>query len=388
MKKYLAVLIVIACFLAGCSVFSSGKDELSPSARRSLRNGNIYYPGNLDKARKFLSEVLDEYPENIEANKKMADIYFSDAENNESIAYEKYLEAWDKYQIVYNKLRAIERKDRTRNQRRWYKDTKKKIKSIYLRIQAQAKEEYSKYLEDGSGNVELAIEKFNKTIDLDPTQNSSYVFLLKIYSSKIDDLYKEEVLDEAKLAEYDNMILGFFGKLAENEPDNVSYLSKYAKQLFNMERYNESLEEFTNLIEVDTYNFENYYYAAQCNDKLGNLDESISIMTLANTNIPENVDVLKTLALYSKQAEMKEDYINYTKQLIDLEASSPILSSFCAFLYKEKMWEELLTYSERWYVVDKKNANSARFAAYAAQQLKQNDKYKFYGKIFKKLSGK
>ena len=208
MKKYFLVLVVIATLLTGCSVFKEN-DSLSPKSKRALRNGNIYFAQqNLVKAKGFLDEVLEDYPNHLEANKKMADIHYFEAENNDKIAYESYLKAHDEYQIVYNQLKDVGREDMSRDERRWYKDSRKKITSIHARILILANKEYELYKNDKVGDRDEIISKYYNLIDLEKDNLDPYKFLTVILNNQKRDLRMAEGEDnEFEISKLDNEIL-------------------------------------------------------------------------------------------------------------------------------------------------------------------------------------
>ncbi len=400
MKKYFLVLIGIATLLTGCSVFNSG-DSLSPKSKRALRNGNIYFAQQLlDKAQGFLEEVLVEYPNHLEANKKLADIKYFDAENNDRIAYQSYLEAYDKYKIVYNQLKDVERDDMSREERRWYKDTRKKLESINARILLLGNKEYEAYYEDGTGNLDDIKAKYYKLIELDPDNIEPYRFLTSILNNEKIALRQEETPDELEIGKIDNEMLYMFSQWVRIEPTNIDYRTQYAKQLFALKRYEEASAQFETLTEQDPYNFDHYDLYAATMEQLGDYQAAYDKMEEANALIPENVDILKSLIFYAnKLVEANTDteaengsqpyidaYYNYSKALIELEASPSNLMTFCNFLYKQEMFDDLLTYSEKWFVVDKKSKSAAQLAAFAAQKLKDTNKYQYYAKKYKELS--
>ncbi|OQY37686.1 MAG: hypothetical protein B6226_04910 [Candidatus Cloacimonetes bacterium 4572_65] len=381
MKKYFVVLLVIATFLSGCFATKTGEKRLTPTAKRNLRNGNIYFSQrNLDKARTFLVAVLEEYPENTEANKKMADINFYDAENDARIAYESYLTAREKYQLVYDALKDIPRNERDKNQRRWFKDSKKKIDGTWSLILVLAAEELK------AGDADSSKEKFDKLIELDPTNEKPYKFLLAIVSGELNELNKSETPDEAKITELNEKMLSLFGKLVDNNPEGVTERNQYASQLYSMGRYQLAADQFEMLIEMDKFEYEHYDYYSSAMAELGNFQAAYDKMVIANENIPENVNILKAASFYSKKIANNEAYLEYTKALVELEASPENLQSFCAYLYQQKDFPNLLIYSEKWFSVDKKNKTAAQFAAYSAKNLKQKDKYNYYAKKFQALN--
>ena len=108
-------------------------------------------------------------------------------------------------------------------------------------------------------------------------------------------------------------------------------------------------------------------------------------MEEANSLIPENVKIYGSLIYFAQKLKNNEAYLNYSKNLIEIEASPENLSTFASFLYTNKMWDDLLIYSEKWFMVDKKNKTPAQFAAFAAQKTKDTNKYNFYAKKYKEL---
>ncbi len=386
MKKYFLVLIAIATLLTGCSVFNNG-DSLSPKSKRALRNGNIYFAQQLlERAQGFFEEVIAEYPDHLEANKKLADIKFFDAENNDRIAYESYLDAYNKYQIVFNELKDVERDDMSREERRWYKDTRKKIESINARVLLLANKEYETLTNDGTGDLDEIKAKYYKLIELDPDNIEPYRFLTLILNNEKLELRKAEVPDELAIGKIDNEMLYMFSQWVRIEPTNIDYRTQYAKQLFALKRYEEAAEQFDTLTQQDPYNYEHYNLYAATMEQTEDFQAAYDKMEVANSLIPENVDIYKDLMYYAAKLTNDDAYYTYSKALIELEASPGNLMAFCNFLYKQEMFDDLLTYSEKWFVVDKKSKSAAQLAAFAAQKLKDTNKYQYYAKKYKELS--
>lgn len=396
MKKYLPVLVVIVTILfSGCSVFG-GNDSLSPKAKRALRNGNIYFAQkNLKKARIFMNEVLNEYPENIEANKKMADIFFSDAENNESKEFEFYLKAFDKYKFVHDSLKHFERSEMTQNQRRWYKDSAKKITSIYARILKKANGMYKDYSDKQKSaepyTIVEAKEKltniksyYYKLTELNPKDDKAFKFLVIITNNEKIELQNNNV-DETVINEIDVEMLGLLKKVAEINSDKIDEVAQYAKQLFILKKYEEAVEEFNKIIAIDKYNVDFYDYLSASYDELGNTQAAFDNMINANEVIPENTTILGYLIYYAQKLENTEAFETYSKERIEIEASPKNLQAYCLHLYKVKKYEELLTYAEKWFAVDKKNITAAQFAVGAAQKTRNKNKASFYMKKYKEL---
>ena len=243
MKKYFLVLIGIAILLTSCSVFNSG-DSLSPKAKRALRNGNIYFSQQLlEKSQAFFNEVLEEYPNHLETNKKLADIKFFNAENNDRIAYSSYLEAYENYQIVYDLLKDLDREDMSRDQRRWYKDTRKKMESINARVLILANKEYETYRNEGLGELDEIKAKYRKLIEIDPDNIEPYRFLASILNNEKIDERNSENPDEFKILDLDNNILEMFYQWVRIEPVNNDYRNQYTKKLFVMQSYNSTKEQ-------------------------------------------------------------------------------------------------------------------------------------------------
>lgn len=386
MKKYFLVLIAIATLLTGCSVFNNG-DSLSPKSKRALRNGNIYFAQQLlDKAQGFLEEVTEEYPNHLEANKKLADIKYFNAENNDRIAYQSYLEAYGKYKIVFDLLKDVEREDMSREERRWYKDTRKKITSINARILLLANKEYEIYNNDGVGDLDEIKAKYYKLIELEPDNIEPYRFLTSILNNEKIALRKVEEPNEVEISKIDNEMLFMFSQWVRIEPTNIEYRTQYAKQLFALESYDEAAEQFDILTQQDPYNYDHYDLYAATMEQLENNQAAYDKMLEANELIPENVKIYKSLMYYASKLENDDAYYQYSKALIEIEASPTNLMSFCNFLYKQEMYDDLLTYSEKWFVVDKKSKSAAQLAAFAAQKLKDTNKYQYYAKKYKELS--
>ncbi len=386
MKKYFLVLIGIAILLTSCSVFNSG-DSLSPKAKRALRNGNIYFSQQLlERSEGFFNEVLEEYPNHLETNKKIADIKFFNAENNDRIAYQSYLEAFDKYQIVYDLLKDVDRQDMSRDERRWYKDTRKKIESVNARVLLLANKEYDTYMNEGIGNLDEIIAKYHKLISLDPDNIDPYRFLTSILNNEKNILLNSENPDEFKILNLDNDILNMFSQWVRIEPKNIEYRAQYARQLYVMERYTTAAEQFSILIQNDPYNYDHYDLYATTVEAQGDYQAAFDKMLLANNNIPENVNVLQALVFYSDKLENDEAYIEYSKQLIDLEASPENLKNFSYYLAKNEMFDNLLVYAEKWFVADRENRVPAQLAALAAQKLKNTNKYQYYAKKYQELT--
>lgn len=386
MKKYFLVLIGITILFTGCSIFNSS-DSLSPKAKRALRNGNIYYSQQLlDNAEVFFNEVLAEYPNHLETNKKLADIDFFNAENNDRIAYESYLKAYAKYQIVYNQLEGLARTEMSRDQRRWYKDTRKKLDSINARILLLANKEYETYLNDDQGDLDEIKAKYYKLIELDPDNIEPYRFLTSILNNEKIALSKAEEPNEVEISKIENEMLYMFSQWVRIEPTNLDYRSQYAKQLYALEKYQEAAEQIEILIQQDPYNYDHYDLYAATVEKMGNHQAAFDKMLEANELIPENVDIYQSLIFYARLLEDNDAIYEYSKKLIEIEASPTNLRTFSTFLYQNEMYEDLLTYSEKWFVVDRTNKMPAQFAAFAAQKLKDNDKYKYYAKKYQELS--
>lgn len=389
MKKYFLVLVVIATLLTGCSVFKEN-DSLSPKSKRALRNGNIYFAQqNLVKARGFLVEVLEDYPNHLEANKKMADIHYFEAENNDKIAYESYLKAHDEYQIVYNQLKDVGREDMSRDERRWYKDSRKKITSIHARILILANKEYELYKTEQIGDRDEIISKYYNLIDLEKDNLDPYKFLTVILNNQKRDLRMAEGEDnEFEISKLDNEILYLLSQWVRIDPNNLEDRTTYAKQLYALKRYDEAIEQANELIKQDPYNYDHYDLYASIAELQEEHQAAFDKMEAANSLIPENVKIYKSLLYFAKKLKNDEAYLNYSKDLIEIEASPENLSTFASFLYTNQMWEELLVYSEKWFMVDKKNKTPAQFAAYAAQKTKDTNKYNFYAKKYKELDAK
>jgi len=385
MKKYFLVLIGITILLTGCSIFNSS-DSLSPKSKRALRNGNIYFSQQLlDKAESYFNEVVEEYPTHVEANKKLADIKFYEAENNDRIAYQSYLEAFDKYQLVYDMLKDVDRNDMNRDVRRWFKDTRKKIESISARILILANKEYDAYINEDIGDLEEIKAKYYKLIQLNPDNIEPYRFITSILNNEKIDLRNSDEPDEFEINKLDNEMLYMFSQWVRLEPNNLKYRSQYAKQLFALERYNEAAGQFETLIEQDPYNYDHYDLYAATMEQTEDYQAAYEKMLEADTKIPENVKIYQSILYYARKLENNDVIYNYSKRLIEIEASPANLSTFCNFLYANEMFDDLLTYAEKWFVVDRKNKVPAQFAAYAAQKLKNTGKYQYYAKKYQEL---
>lgn len=386
MKKYFLVLMVIAALLTGCSVFND-KDSLSPKSKRALRNGNIYFAQqNLVKAKGFLDEVLEDYPDHLEANKKIADIHYFEAENNDKIAYESYLQAHHEYQVVFNQLKDVGREDMSREERRWYKDSRKKIESIHARILILANKEYELYRNEQEGDLEDIISKYYKLIELDEDNLDPYKFLTVILNNQKFYLRSEEDVDEAEIARLDDEILYLLSQWVRIEPNNLEDRTQYTMQLYTLGKYDEAIAQTEILIEQDPYNYDHYDLFASISDKQENYQAAFDKMEIANNLIPENVNIYKSLIHYAQVLKDNDSYLEYSKDLIEIEASPENLSLFCNFLFRNNMFEDLLTYSEKWFMVDNRNRVPAQFAAFAAQKVKDTNKYNFYAKKYKELS--
>lgn len=386
MKKYFLVLIGITILLTGCSIFNSG-DSLSPKAKRALRNGNIYFSRQLlDNAEVFFQEVLEEYPDHLETNKKLADIDFFNAENNDRIAYESYLDAYSKYQVVYNQLKDVDRDNMSRDQRRWYKDTRKKLDSINARILLLANKQYETYTNDGVGDLDEIKAKYYKLIELDPDNIEPYRFLTSILNNERIALMNSEEPDEFLITKLDNEMLYMFSQWVRIEPSNIEYRSQYAKQLFALERYQQAAEQLDILTQQDPYNYDHYDIYAATMEAIENYQAAYDKMLEANDLIPENVKIYQSLIYYARLLENDDAIYEFSKKLIEIEASPANLNTFCQFLYRKNMYEDLLTYAEKWFVVERTNKLPAQFAAFAAQKLKDTNKYQYYAKKYQELN--
>ena len=301
--------------------------------------GNWYLnTGNKEKALETFNGIIDEDPDNAQAQQALQDFYRSQGENHKADS------------ILYNLLTNPRTEPNMRVEliRSWVKDSEEsdgdsvRVLQVFDKVLAlpqktsEVAEMKAAYLDLKNAPSEEVIRAWRRVLEISPDNTPARLQLIqKLWQDTIDD----EVIRECKIAtEYipDEPLLHYYHGLA-------LFVNKHDKEAVT------TLKRAASCIRTDTNNevaADIYALLGDIYQKLGKIHETYVAYDSCLTYKPDHVTCLNNYAymLSEKSKDLKKaEKMSY--RAISAEANnSSYLDTYAWILYKQKRYEDAKAY--------------------------------------------
>ncbi|MBN2460808.1 MAG: tetratricopeptide repeat protein [Candidatus Cloacimonetes bacterium] len=296
---------------------------LSNCKSQYMRSGNVYLQQNLyDKAMEQFQLEVEQNPDNLEAYKNIAGIYYEE---------KQYVKAYHYYGICNTKIKSD-----PAQYREYQQDVNQLLKNSWLFLFQDAKnlldtEQYDK-----------AVIAFQELKDLSPDSVQVYIALGTLYRITDD-------LQEA---------LNAFQKASELDPNSISVKLQLAYLYYSTENYQESINIYQDILSREPDNRDALSNLAILYQETDNLNSALHAYEKLVQVYPEDTEALLELA--SLQYNNGE-FLSASEYYIRVHELEPeninVLSALCYALNSAENWEKLLPYAERWHQLEPDNKN-------------------------------
>ncbi len=426
--RYLRIGIMVAMILSAVILSAEGFQDLTSEGKKNLRSANMHLGGQrIEKALPLYLEVVEENPNNIEALKNVAGIYF-DYKNDYYAAsdyFERTILAIDKELAEYEKLISENPKKEKKYRKKMEPLEEDRVNMVILKASC-----WSKLFVKAQTEFLLANDFYNlqpQTLDLTDQNNIMTIngMLKKIMADTInvETLATEPVTVEAVSEPFDNLIaqsISEFEDLYEFAPDSVQtlkmlsyaynvskddeksleYLIKVAEldktdvlvrqqianSFFSMGNFEEALQWFQSAAEIDPENTDSFFNMGVTLEKLKDTEGAFNAFAKVVELDPSNLDAILHASNLSAKIGKKDESIEYLKMAIELDPGNINYLSFISYsFYQAEEYEDCITYAKKWYEADNTAKEAAQLVYQSAKTLGNTELEKEYETILRDM---
>lgn len=376
MKKNLVFILSISILFSSVVLFADWQ-KLSSRGKKNLRSANMHSGGErFEKAIPLYMKVLDENPHHIETLNRLAGIYF-DAKRDYLEAHKYYVKMIEITDSIYAEYKSIKSRDEKAAEE-FFEDNiedydleqlatnSKKFKGYcWTKLFLEAQEEFT------NENFQVAAEKYKELYKLAP-DSSKTVKMLSYTHKKLGDSEKsmEYMLKSAELESKDDMVR-----------------TQIANIYFQKENFEEAIKWYQEASNINPENLDNFYNLAICYTKTENDSGAFKAFKKVVEFEPENINAIINTSNYAAKIGNNSESIKYLKMAVDIDPKNVSYYQFlCYKLFQEKMFKDLLKYSQVWYKLDdSKQKEIAQLIYRAAVQVGDKEIEKKFEKILTDL---
>ncbi len=364
----LFVLLSVTILLyTGCSAGGvlPESQRLTGESRMQMRSGDTYLRSEVyDRALEQYLYIIEDNPNNLEALKKAADIYFFLAEQEPGRAREYYSKAYDHYLRVKESYDGIEEPGVFPILDEIVEDSKLKKRACWARLFNIGQNYFAE------NHVEPALETFYELIEFAPDSTKTYIMIASIYQAQ----------DDAEQAN------DYFLEIARMDKEDTISRSNLASFYFENQDFEQSLRWTKELIELEHELANNYFFKGVIHSNLEQYEDAISAFEKSYENDEAYIDALVTAADLSFNLEMYENAIDNYKTAIEKGHDEKDIYAFLLYsLLNLERYEEMLKYGLNWYELDKTNLDAVHFIMLAANRTNNVDIQREFAPILEEL---
>lgn len=356
--------LIVAFLMASCSSLPESQ-RISGDARINMRSANIYWnQQDFHRALELYKQVVAEYPENIEALKRISDIYFYLGENEPQKEAEHYQSSMNYNHKILEAYESLSESTRAIDE--IVVDARLKIRAAWARLFQRGQDIF------GAGDFDSSLELFYDLAEATPDSTNIYIMIASIHQQKEDP---------DKAAEY-------FTRIAEiDETDTVSRRN-LASYYFAQENYEQALKWFDSLSELEPEIADYYFNIGIIHNLLNNHDQAIENFIETYRLDPEFTEAAFSAAgiAYNELNDYERSQDIYKMILDHDESNIDALMFLCYSLNMSSKYEELLEYAKLWYELDKTSEEAVQFVLVAANRLNKTDVIHKYLTILDELT--
>lgn len=370
MRVYTGLVISLFTLMImfGCG---AGRDlpdsqRLLGDARVNMRSGNTYMNyEEFDLALERYLDVIEDYPEHIEALKKAGDIYFHYAETQPGMADEYYKTAYNYYDRAIESFEKIQQEGDFPQFMEDVQDARIKKTAAWARLFNIGQDRFAQEQPDA------ALEIFYNLADLTPDSTNTYIMIASIYQA-------QDEADEAA---------SYFETIAEIDETDLVSRRNLAAYHFARQNYEESLtwyEEITDIVpeDPDTYYMKGIVYM-NMEDKA---EEALSAFEQAYELDNDFIDAAINAANLAFNLQDFDKTSKYFKIVHEAEPENQevLLYLLYALNYQEN-YEDMLEYGKKLYELDNQSVEAVQFIVLAATRLDKPEIQSEYLEILNEL---
>ena len=362
--KISLVLLVSIVMVFGCASGGSSQ-QLSSRARPNFKEAQIFMQQyNYERALFYYLRVLETDPDHVESMKNVADLYFSQA------GEEEYEEAREIFEIAHGYyIRTIDTIlgiDGWENFNRFdlfKSDSELKIESIFARNFILGREAYQE-------------EDFEESEEI-------FEFLQRLYPEKYEATQMLAAIANRQ-GDTDRAI-GYFLRILEADPTNTVIVTNLAIEYQQLHDYENAAIYFQMFIDLEPENVTGYTSLAYLRMQMDDFETALTLYEQAMEVEPDNVDIVADAANIAQEAGNQEKVLLYWKRLVDLEKNEENVSYLVSLLLRAQSWQEVLTYSKIWYELNPESKDAVQFIMVSANQIGDTATAREYQEIFNKM---
>lgn len=348
MKRILAIILIVTLFMSIASLHAAIQ-SVKGIAKVNLRSATLYMDQKkFDKALGFYQKVLVDYPDNIDANKGIGDIYYNIAAEKPDSAIVYYPKASAAYKKALDGFATFTEWKEKESDVAIYDEAVKLHTSCWVKMFKIGQDSYKVDMFDD------AIAIYNVLLDMGPDSLKTVRMLAACYSGKNDTEKANQ----------------YFGRILEKNPNDVDIIKLLASKAYNSEDYATAYKHYEKLMSIDPKEKDYPLYAAYCKTDLKELDKASVLFDKAIALDPTNVDAIATAADIARTLNNLPKAMELYKKLLALQKTAENYQLACFTFLEAKDFNSVVTYGQEWYNNDNTSKEAVQLIINAAGQLK------------------
>ncbi len=344
MKRLIIIFLVLLVALTGCAV---KRHKLSASGNVNLKTANVYYAQqNVEEALKYYNLVLQDNPDHALALRRVADINLYNGERLADQAVPLNQAAYRGYDKAIGIMESYVKP--SEDELATLRDMKKRRTSAWTRIYRAAE------AQQAAGNTQEAIDIFMLVADLDHSRIEPLI--------KLKDIYLRELKDEAKAEE---IMLQLYAK----DPNDPILLQELGIFYMNRKEYAKATPLFDQVKTIEPLNVNNLLNLSYCQFEQGLYADAKTNNQLVLSMEPNNPDALTDAKFIAYKLDDKVAAVGYLKRLLDIRDNDNDYQEISFLLNELTMYEDLITYAQKWFAYDELNKDAVRLVILGANKM-------------------
>ena len=356
---------------------------------RDLRSAKLYSSqGKNDKALdyylKYLAEADDlEDEDYIEALYAVSEIYFYEKvpspDGTKIDLFEKAYEYYGKCVSTLDQIKDKVNLDKEKIDLKFEDENGKVRKMTFADVKhtSELKQSacivriYNLSLEFfGKEDYDQAAATVERLQALDPGYANAYLLLGNI-------ALKQQDMDKAA----ENMLLA-----AQKEPERVELKETAASILFNLKRYQDAADIYTEMSTIQPDSVSHWMNLAICYVNMQNKEKAYENFKKVLEIDPANIEALPYAYNYSLDFKEPQNSVKYLEKMVELDPeNTEYIISLSYKYYNEKMYDEVMTIAAKWHEMKPDEKEPVQLLYRAATELKNQELIKKYEAMLRKM---
>lgn len=375
MKRSSLLIILILMLFVGSVSLHAKSQQVRGRAKVALRSANVYYNrGITDKALVNYLKVLEDMPDNIEALKNVADIYFDFGLKPENIPdsftgddknpIKNYYNAAKYYKQAIAVIDSIPDWKEYTDGDKILADCKKFHNNVWIKIFNLGQVEFNE------GNYDEAEKIYEELKDYAPDSVKTYLILGFIQDKKNNEEKKME----------------YFQKILEKDPDNIQILESMASTAYNKDNYEKALEYYEKLIKINPTKTEYYNNMAYSYYKTNNNQKAFEYYEKVIELDPNDIGAIVNAAEYAQTFNDDAKTQKYFLMAFDKQPSAENAKNLAIYYNGKQNSAKALEYAQKWYELDNTDKGAVETIIYCARQTKNKALETKFNNILKTMN--